>query len=958
MSYPESAEWETIWLGGKETAIEDGWFPVQRESRFQELSIFEKKITFGAITKDSDDIVSSYVMADFSGGGQIDLLTGADQSRYRHAVAGTESPFKITLPPLVEALKPSGASGTSYPALQIGDTPYVIFGAKIYGWDEETDSWGTGVSIGVTPIGKGTAYDGKVFLPCGASGYAIIAESSPGTPVVTVVSGVTTPAAKTDLDAPQAVDFEVWDNKIWALSTAGALCWSADGSANSWTWAWADWRGDFIQLDASHQPRRLLTYADNQGDPILYLIADGTAYRYDSVNQTYEPTLIQFPPHPDFGRAACVWRPGEDLHIAVGLSKITYTAANVIDPEAGLNRNDGMPHDKLGKIVDLEPEISNLYALVSGTQGVDVVYSGDYAFLAKTGAQGTGNGQFQSAIAVATGADGSVWVADSGSPTDATERVTRFSSSLAYVSKFGSRGSNVDQFVANQGPTSLDLDRNGDLWLADWGNAVIKKFGADGAYKRRFFPANKSGYVLDALTSVAIRRSTGGGTDRMYVGATGIGRVLRFSLDLTVGSESFLGTIGSPGTGAGQFSTSSLYIAVNQASSDIYVLDAGNKRVQQFTQYGTLVRAFGAEGVGDGRFSTPTAIAINPATNNVFVADAGRDDVQEFTANGVFVRAFGSSGSGDGQYTLPRALAFSRDGNDLYVVDAAQFRVTRLDAETTTTTFPAVPATASLHRWTGSGWHGTWEHGDPTFYPTWANVTATRHTVDGYRLWWGCTDGNVYSMPLRRTFHNPRAGWQAGVDRFAPTGYILTSRFDALMAGFLKKARRLVLFLDNATPTETIAVSYRVDVEDDNWISLGTATSIGKNVLAFDLDGDGFAWGQPFNWIQFRFDLARGDDSYQTPVLQAAVLNFTKVPQQAKSFEFTVVFPKESWLGMSGDTIRTNLERLLADDGYVKLIHRDRTYGGQLAGMQGVEATGKSTEGAARLNFLEIRLDG
>jgi hypothetical protein len=220
-------------------------------------------------------------------------------------------------------------------------------------------------------------------------------------------------------------------------------------------------------------------------------------------------------------------------------------------------------------------------------------------------------------------------------------------------------------------------------------------------------------------------------------------------------------------------------------------------------------------------------------------------------------------------------------------------------------------------------------------------------------------------MPLRRTFHNPRSGWQAGVDRFAESGYLISSRFNALMAGFFKKASRLVVFTDNATPTERIRVQYRVDVEtEEAWTDFTDENgdiiyvdSTGRTVLPFAVDADGFSWGQRFEWIQFKYLFERGDDTYQTPVMSAAVLNYTKVPQQAKTFMFTVPFPKSSWNERTGVDIRDGLAALLHADQYVKLVHQDSTYRGQLAAVAGITATGQHYNGGATVNFIEIRTD-
>ncbi len=50
-------------------------------------------------------------------------------------------------------------------------------------------------------------------------------------------------------------------------------------------------------------------------------------------------------------------------------------------------------------------------------------------------------------------------------------------------------------------------------------------------------------------------------------------------------------TIGSPGTGAGQMESPS-GVAVNQATGNIYVVDSGNNRIDEFSPTGTFIRAW------------------------------------------------------------------------------------------------------------------------------------------------------------------------------------------------------------------------------------------------------------------------------------------------------------------------------------------------------------------------------
>jgi sugar lactone lactonase YvrE len=1242
MTAPEFGDWEAIWLGVEDTDVSDGWYPVEWDVRFNELSVFEKKVTFGAIDKDSDDIISSYVMADWSGGGQIDLLTGADQTRFRHAILDARKPGAITLPQYVETITPAGATGsTTYPACQIGDYPYVMKGNKVYPWDEDTDSLGSSLTVTADPEGKGTPFNAEVYFPYGTSGYGVLSESAPGTPVWNLYTGVAEPALSTDTDSPTVVDFEVWDNKIWALTTTGVLAYSFTGDNDDWSWdqAWDAARGAFLKLDTARPPKRLITFVDNNGDPCLVVIADGYAYRVDFVAKSYELTSIQFPPHPDFGRAAAIWRPGEDLKIGVGLGMISYTAAGVVDPDTGLSRGDGMPYSNLGAIVDLEPEVSHLYAAVSGSS-VDAI---SYPYSAKVGAAGTGNGQFVNVRGLTVDSTGDIWAAD-----EENERIQRFSSALAYEAQSGSAGTGNGQFASNDGPWDAASDSSNNVFVVDRGNSRVQKFNSSGTYQSQFgsfddgTPAvggsstwtlqDTYGPTFNSLsmngvgdigpTQVAVDSTdrvliVDSANDRVVIllsdgtystgitGLSGIGGVCVDSSDniyvvydgggdigiakynssltsqwsTTMGGTTALGgahcttdgthlwvtspldtkvykrlcstgaavsNFGSSGTGSGQFGTASpygiavdgtyLYISdpannrlqkfakatgayvtqwatsdnpravaldaagnvlvgsadadtvtrytttgilidafsqtnpygigvadddvlwvsnisdgtvavwdeevvveseseppangsfnlpqslaiktssgrtyvcdtgnhrvqyfdnagayegkfgssdysettgaitagsgdgefttpvgvdLNQSTGDVYVVDQGNDRIQQFSATGSFILAFGSSGTGNGQFQLPTCIAISPSTQTVFVGDATRCIVQEFSTTGVYLRQFGASGSSDGQFTSISGIAFNAAGDTLYVADDSLERIQSFDLTTSTNAFPAKP---SMHYWTGSGWQGAWELDDANQRLTWAQVTATSHATDGYRLWWGCTDGNIYTMPLRRTFHNPRSGWQAGIDRFAESGYLISSRFNALMAGFYKKASRLVVFTDNATPTERIRVQYRIDVEtEDAWTDFTDengdiiyADATGRTVLPFAVDADGFSWGERFEWVQFKFSFERGDDPYQTPVMSAAVLNYTKVPQQAKTFMFTVPFPKSSWNERTGVEIRDGLAALLRADQYVKLVHQDSTYRGQLAAVAGITATGQNYNGGATVNFIEIGVD-
>jgi hypothetical protein len=112
--------------------------------------------------------------------------------------------------------------------------------------------------------------------------------------------------------------------------------------------------------------------------------------------------------------------------------------------------------------------------------------------------------------------------------------------------------------------------------------------------------------------------------------------------------------------------------------------------------------SFGAPGHEAGQFEDPTGVAVNNVTGDVYVVDKGNNRVDEFEADGTFIRAWGwgvdkenpeaklqecttatgclhgEAGSGAGQFEEPEAIAIDNSGEtaaahpsvgDVYVTD-------------------------------------------------------------------------------------------------------------------------------------------------------------------------------------------------------------------------------------------------------------------------------------------------
>lgn len=268
------------------------------------------------------------------------------------------------------------------------------------------------------------------------------------------------------------------------------------------------------------------------------------------------------------------------------------------------------------------------------------------------------------------------------------------------------------------------------------------------------------------------------------------------------------------------------------------------------------------------------------------------------------------------------------------------------------TTLPTGSAYSMLACWSGIGWHVLWTSGEALGTPTRCVVSALAQS-GGYRLWWG-VGADAYTMPLRRTFHSPKQGAKAGVDRFAAAGYLETSRYDMNMEGFDKLAVRAVVHADDATAQETISLSYRTDL-DATYRSLGTVETPGKHWFDFDPNGDLWGEGQPFEWAQFRVDLARGLNIDRTPVLRKLVLQFMKCPQLASSIVFPIQLPKQRYQGRSAADQITDLEDLVRNRRLVRLVVNDVELRVRLSAMTGPRPTGPTGGGTQKtLTFVEI----
>ena len=104
---------------------------------------------------------------------------------------------------------------------------------------------------------------------------------------------------------------------------------------------------------------------------------------------------------------------------------------------------------------------------------------------------------------------------------------------------------------------------------------------------------------------------------------------------------------------------------------EVYVTDAGNCRLQVFSDQGQLLRSWGD--CSNGPFQKPVDVAFHPQ-GRVLVADFLLDQVLAFSPDGSFESAWGGSGDGPGEFSSPVGLAVDAQGR-VYVSEFYNNRI-------------------------------------------------------------------------------------------------------------------------------------------------------------------------------------------------------------------------------------------------------------------------------------------
>ena len=126
--------------------------------------------------------------------------------------------------------------------------------------------------------------------------------------------------------------------------------------------------------------------------------------------------------------------------------------------------------------------------------------------------------------------------------------------------------------------------------------------------------------------------------------------------------------------------------AITLAPDDtLYLTDAGDHTVRQFTLDGKLLMTIGVPGEaaplhGGKPFNKCTHVALHPKTGDLFISDGyGNSSVHKYSPDGKLLLSWGTPGTDPGEFNIPHNIATDKNGY-VYVADRENSRVQIFDS--------------------------------------------------------------------------------------------------------------------------------------------------------------------------------------------------------------------------------------------------------------------------------------
>ena len=257
-------------------------------------------------------------------------------------------------------------------------------------------------------------------------------------------------------------------------------------------------------------------------------------------------------------------------------------------------------------------------------------------------------------------------------------------------------------------PDGISFDRQGNLYIADELNNVIRKVDTAGNIST-VAGNGTAGFSGDggSATKAELNNPFGVTADsagNLYIQDTGNARIRKVDTTGTITTIAGNGTLGYTGDGG---PATNAELNQNQgarfdAAGNLYFADCGNGAIRKIDTSGIIntVAGNGTNGFsGDGgpataaELSCPSGVAID-ASGELFIADFFNNRIRKVDGKGIITTIAGNSAygyAGDGGPAVSATLNLPNDvsldkNDDLYIADTGNNRIRKIDTTGTITT--------------------------------------------------------------------------------------------------------------------------------------------------------------------------------------------------------------------------------------------------------------------------------
>jgi sugar lactone lactonase YvrE len=261
-------------------------------------------------------------------------------------------------------------------------------------------------------------------------------------------------------------------------------------------------------------------------------------------------------------------------------------------------------------------------------------------------------------------------------------------------------------------PEGIAADSAGNLYVAEPASATIRKVTPQGTVTTLAGANGAVGYADGAGSAARFNGPSRVETDsqgNLYVTDTGNSVVRKISASGLVATLAGNGTCGSADgrSTAAQFCNPK-GVALDQWGN-LWIADTGNHTVRRIDASGNVSTVAGSPGVcgstngrGDvARFCNPQDIDVDK-WGNVYVVDTGNSTIRMIDPKGevrTLAGQAGQCGSVEGSPTVSRLCAPSGiavEGNDLYIADTGNATIRRINLDNVTSTVAGVPGSQGI----------------------------------------------------------------------------------------------------------------------------------------------------------------------------------------------------------------------------------------------------------------------